>query len=372
MAPYPNSTASQPAASKSTTTPTTAATGPKLPTEGRDIITPSSITANPNPLEKMNTLAPDSSSTATPPADIPIPAGASNPHLLTILARYQAEAGQLTSAQQTLKQIDEWSNSHASSLSATQLDTFNSNRVETIAVLASQQYKQQLFATAQELWLQAINLTNTLKAPSERALAFASLARSLHDSNPIAAGSYFKRAEENARIINDPTLRATTLSALARDLAATDHSEQSRELFAQAKTTVVGLPNTPTRLVALSVVAQHFAEAGDTAVANTLLQEIDSAKIAAPPLAVIQHRLQTQGAIARNFARTGDPLTARTQLTATLGSAETLNQSDTQDDILLYLAQTLARMGDLQSADKIVTKLMKKYGISANPVKAPL
>ena len=38
----------------------------------------------------------------------------------------------------------------------------------------------------------------------------------------------------------------------------------------------------------------------------------------------------------------------------------------------VYKRQTLARMGDLQSADKIVTKLMKKYGISANPVKAPL
>ena len=320
----------------------------------------------------MNTLAPDSSSAATPPADFPIPADASNPLLLATLARYQAEIGQLTSAQQTLKQIDGWSTIHAASLSATQLDTFNSNRVATLAVLANQQYKQQLFSTAQELWLQAISLTNTVKAPSERALAFANLARSLHGSNPAAAGSYFKRAEENARIISDLTLRATTLSALARDLAATDRSEQSRELFAQAKATVAGLPNTPTRLVALSVVAQHFAEAGDTAVANALLQEIDGAKIAAPPLAVIQHRLQAQGAIARNLARTGDPLTARTQLTATLGLAETLNQSETRDDILLYLAQTLARMGDLQSADKIVAKIMKKYGISANPTKAPL
>jgi len=55
----------------------------------------------------------------------------------------------------------------------------------------------------------------------------------LHDSNTTATSDYFKRAEDNARTISNPALQAATLSALARDLAATGRPEQSREIFAQ-------------------------------------------------------------------------------------------------------------------------------------------
>lgn len=316
--------------------------------------------------------APDkSTAVTTPPTNTPPPARASNPRLLIGLARYQAEKGDLAAAQDTFKQLNGLSDSYVSNLPAEQVDAFTSTRVETMAVLANQEYKQKAFSVAQELWLQAINLTNNIKFSNERAVALASLARSLHSSNTATARTYFKRAEENARVIEDSALRATTLSVLARDLAATGRSDQSRELFAQAKTLVAELPNPTIRLIALSVVAQHLAEAGDTTTANSLLEQIDTIKIEAPPLAVIQHRLQAQGAIARDLARKGDP-SAKTQLMATLRSAETVAQPATRDAVLLYLAKTLVHAGDPKSADQIVAELLKKHGISTTTAKAQL
>lgn len=291
--------------------------------------------------------------------------------LLIKVARYQAETGELTIALQTVKQIEELSNASTNTLSPSQLDILNRGRVEAMTVLANQHYKQKVFSTAQDLWLQALNVTNAIKSLNERALAFASLARSIHNSNPTVADNYFKRAEDITRTINDPLLRTTTLSALARDLAATGRLEQSSKLFAEARVAIAYLPTALVRLTALSLVAQHFAEAGNTGIASNLLQEIDNAKIASP-LAITQYRLQTQGAIARNLNNTGDRLTAQTQLAALMDSTNALEPSATRDEILIYLAQMLAATGDVKAANAVVSKILVKNGFNPNATEAKL
>lgn len=267
--------------------------------------------------------------------------------------------GDVGAARQALNQLNNYFENHTQDFSSERLDAFNSTRVETIAVIANQQYKQKDISAAQESWLQAINLTNSLKASNERALAFSSLGRSLHSSNTATARNYFKRAEETVLLIDDPALRVTTLSTLARDLALTGRADQSRELFARVQTATAQLPNSLVRLIAMSVTAQHLAEAGDTAAAKNLLEVIARTNIASPPITLIEHRLQAQGAIAYHLARSGDAVTARTQFLTALDAAAPLQPLAARDKVLLYIAQKLGRTGDTKLAEHIVTQVLK-------------
>lgn len=287
------------------------------------------------------------------------PNALSDPNLINNLAKYKAVMGDVGAAQQALNQLNKLSEDYTKDFSSEQLDTFNSTRIETLAAVANQHYKQKQISTAQELWLQAINLTNSLKSSNERALAFSSLGRSLHSSNTATARNYFKRAEETALLISDPALRTTTLSTLARDLALTGRSDQSRELFARVQTATAALPNQLARLIAMSVTAQHLAEVGDATTAKSLLDEIDNANIASPPMALVEHRLQAQGAIAYHLARNGDPVTARTQFLATLDTAVSLQPTAARDKVLLYVAERLGRAGDTKLAEEIVTQVLR-------------
>ncbi len=299
------------------------------------------------------------------PVNIVPPTNTSDPYLLINLSRYRARTGALNIAKRNLDQATESLSTHSSHFSPEQLDAFNRTRVEIMAEIANQQYKRQEISAAQTLWLQSIKLTDMITSPKERVLAFSSIARYLHDSNTSAASDYFKRAEENARTIVDPIHRAMALGALARDLAATGRTDKSRELFAQATTTTTNQANAPNRQIALSAIAQYRAEAGESTFAQALLKEINSANIASPPLVLVQHRLQTQSAIAYNLALSGDIPTARTEFMAVQTSAVALSDPDTRDGVLLYLAQTLAHAGDLESANQIATEVLKKRGISS-------
>ncbi|HRF63966.1 MAG TPA: hypothetical protein PK708_13920 [Candidatus Competibacter sp.] len=293
-------------------------------------------------------------------------ANAKNTRLLIELADYEAETGDIAATTQYLSRLAELVDA-PSELRLEQLDAVNRARVEIMVAIASEQYKRKAFSAAQEQWVQAIKLTNAINSPSERALALASLAQSLHDSNTTATSDYFKRAEDNARTISNPALQAATLSALARDLAATGRPEQSREIFAQVGSLIANLPKVPSRLITVGAIAQHRAEAGDNTIAKSLLGEIDSAKVKTLPPVILQYRLQALSAIARNLALSGDILAARNEFMAILNSATALGDPDARDSTLLYLAKTLVSAGDPASADQIVAEVLKNRGVSDLP-----
>lgn len=301
--------------------------------------------------------------TATPPAAtalMPTVVTPDNARLMVEWVRYQAEIGDTTAALAMLSRVAELLEAQPNRFSAEQLDSINHARVVAMGAIAMEQHKEKAMTGAQDQWLQAARVTNVISSASERSLAYASLARSLNTSNAANAGDYFKRAGENARTIADPAARAVILSALGRDLAATGRTDQAGEIFAQVKNIVADLSTEPSHLIALSAVAQHLAEAGATVAAKNLLQQLAGIKVQAPPLAMIQHRLQAQSALARTLAVNGDASTARSEFTAVLSAAATIKDQTTRDATLLYLAQMLVRAGDLTSADRIVTDVMQK------------
>lgn len=306
-----------------------------------------------------------STSTATA-TTTPIPVTPDSIPLLVEWVRYQAEIGDTTAGSDTLGRITELLEAQPNRFSADQLDSINHDRVVAMGAIAVERYKEKAITAAQDQWLQAARVTNVISSASKRALAYASLARSLNTSNAANAGDYFKRAGENARTITDPAIRAVTLSALGRDLATTGRTEQAGEVFSQVKSIVADLSSQPSHLVALSAVAQHLAEAGATVAAKNLLQQLAGIKLRVPPLAMTQHRLQAQSALARILAVNGDPSAARSEFTAVLNEAMNIKDQTVRDTTLLYLAQMLVRSGDSTSADRIVAEVLQKRTTSAS------
>ncbi len=362
---------SGPGATAQTATGSTGGSGPGATAQTASVISNHNATApiasgaatdNQKQLIELNKLT---FSALTHAADQPS-TNAKNTRLLIELADYEAETGDIAATTKYLSRLAELVDA-PSELRLEQLDAVNRARVEIMVAIASEQYKRKAFSAAQEQWVQAIKLTNAINSPSERALALASLAQSLHDSNTTATSDYFKRAEDNARTISNPALQAATLSALARDLAATGRPEQSREMFAQVGSLIANLPKVPSRLITVGAIAQHRAEAGDNTIAKSLLGEIDSAKVKTLPPVVLQYRLQTLSAIARNLALDGDTLAARNEFMAILNSATALGDPDARDSALLYLAKTLVSAGDPVSADQIVAEVLKNRGVSDLP-----
>ena len=362
---------SGPGATAQTATGSTGGSGPGATAQTASVISNHNATVpiasgaatdNQKQLIELNKLT---FSALTHAADRPS-ANAKNTRLLIELADYEAETGDIAATTQYLSRLAELVDA-PSELQLEQLDAVNRARVEIMVAIASKQHKRKAFSAAQEQWVQAIKLTNAINSPSERALALTSLAQSLHDSNTTATSDYFKRAKDNARTISDPAVRATTLSILARDLAATGRPEQSREMLAQVGSLVANLPKVPSRLITVGAIAQHRAEAGDNTVAKSLLGEIDSAKVKTLPPVVLQYRLQTLSAIARNLALDGDTLAARNEFMAILNSATALGDPDARDSALLYLAKTLVSAGDPVSADQIVAEVLKNRGVSDLP-----
>ncbi len=362
---------SRPGATVQTATGSTSGSGPSATAQTASVIGNHDATApiasgaatdDQKQLIELNKLT---FSALTHAADRPS-ANAKNTRLLIELADYEAETGDIAATTQYLSRLVELVDA-PNELRPEQLDAVNRARVEIMVAIASEQHKRKAFSAAQEQWVQAIKLTNAINSPSERALALTSLAQSLHDSNTTATGDYFKRAKDNARTISDPAVRATTLSILARDLAATGRPEQSREVLAQVGSLIANLPKVPSRLITVGAIAQHRAEAGDNTVAKSLLGEIDSAKVKTLPPVVLQYRLQTLSAIARNLALDGDTLAARNEFMAILNSATALGDPDARDSALLYLAKTLVSAGDPVSADQIVAEVLKNRGVSDLP-----
>lgn len=362
---------SGPGATAQTATGSTSGSGPGATAQTASVISNHNATApiasgaatdNQKQLIELNKLT---FSALTHAADQPS-TNAKNTRLLIGLADYEAETGDIAATTQYLNRLVELVDA-PNELRPEQLDAVNRARVEIMVTIASEQYKRKAFFAAQEQWVQAIKLTNAINSPSERALALASLAQSLHDSNTTATSDYFKRAEDNARTISNPALQAATLSALARDLAATGRPEQSREMFAQVGSLIANLPKVPSRLITVGAIAQHRAEAGDNTIAKSLLGEIDSAKVKTLPPVVLQYRLQALSAIARNLALSGDILAARNEFMAILNSATALGDPDVRDSTLLYLAKTLVSAGDPASADQIVAEVLKNRGVSDLP-----
>lgn len=282
---------------------------------------------------------------------------ARDPQLLTSLALYQLEVGDLPATIRSIERAVEVLGAEHSNLPSAQLDAFNRQQVDIRAGIASQYYRRQEPATAQTHWLRATNLANSIVTLGERAQTFSSLARTLHEVQASTAKDYFNRAIETARTIPDPSSKALAFGAIARDLAHTSRLEQSQDWFVQAAAAVSTIQDRPSRLIALAALAQQRAEAGDTAAAHALLTQIDN-EIAADgdtlPPDLNQYRAKARSALALSRVAGGDRVLARTDFAAALSQTQQLPDPTMRADALLYLARDIAAAGDRDAAAKLV------------------
>lgn len=324
--------------------------------------TGTTITVHLLDLDKVALALSVPSKTAKPSA---IAAKISNSQLLIDLARYQAETGDLSAAGQSLERASELLEKiKHDNPTAILPDAVSRNRTEILATIAYQHHQRQALSLAQSEWYQAMNLANTIVAPSERAQAFANIARTLQGSAPATAGSYFNRAVDSARILNDSVARAITLGAIARDLTDSGQFQQAEDLFAQVTAAIVTIADSKMRMTTQCIIAKYRAEAGDNTVARTLLEQIASqSKKIGSRLECDRHQADTQSAIARNLAKSGDILSARAEFAAALDRVVKLKDPEARASAMLYLARNLAAGGDLESAARIVAVALQDSGI---------
>lgn len=340
-------------------TPPRVSTGTAAPTSGGSAPPPATPPeTGPKPLLDVSKLA----------LVTPVPGGtgasgkmvrpaARDPQLLTGLALYQLETGDLPATIRSIEQAVEVLGAEHSNLSSVQLDAFNRQQVDIRAGIASQYFRRQEPATAQNHWFRATNLANSIVTPSERAQTFSSLARTLHEVQASTAKDYFNRAIETARTIPDPSSKALTFGAIARDLAHTSRLEQSQDWFVQAAAAASTIQDRPSRLIALVALARQRAEAGDTAAAHALLTQIDNDIAAggdALPPEFNQYRAKARSALALSRVAGGDRVLARTDFATALNQTQQLPDPTMRADALLYLARDIAAAGDRDAAAKLV------------------
>ncbi|MFZ1325465.1 MAG: hypothetical protein WAT67_05480 [Candidatus Contendobacter sp.] len=279
------------------------------------------------------------------------PAAVPTPQLLVGLARYQAEAGDEVGADISLDRAIEMTGS--SQPPTALLDGLTRQRIETLAMIARQYHQRQDSSAAQAKWYRAINLANTVTTPSERAQAFSGIARTLHDAS---ADTYFERAAENARAVNDPSTKVRVLSVLARDLASAGRTKQAAELFTQALALADKVKDEKSRSIALGTIAKAHAEAGDSLAAANLLARMVSQpqqKSMALPLELEWQRIDAQSAMARHLVSGGNIPAAQAEFTTALSQIMQLENSEARAAARLYLATQLAAAGDRESAAQL-------------------
>lgn len=316
-------------------------------------------------LINFNKVVLDSSASTKTPNSAQTMAATGRLHLLIALAHYQVEIGDLTIATQSLEHANTLLEEVKRSDPKTTLpDTINRNRAEIMAAIAYRYYKKKDSSSAQVQWHGAMELANNIVAPNERAQAFASIGRTLQETTPATADSYLNRATNSARAISDPAIRAIALSAIASDLSHLDQSQQAKTLFAQVATDISSITDTDKRLVVQCAVARYYAEAGDNALSQELLKQIaGQSKKADVLLECDYQQADARSAIARNLAKSGDALNAQKEFTAVLDQIVRFQDTETRARAMLYLARSLAEVGDFESAARIAAAALHGSGI---------
>lgn len=285
------------------------------------------------------------------------PAAVPTPQLLADLARYQAEAGDEVGAEISLDRAIEMI--RGSQPPTALLDGLIRQRIETLAMIARQYHQRQDSSAAQAKWYRAINLASTVTTPSERAQAFSGIARTLHDAS---TDTYFERAAENARAVNDPSAKVRVLSVLARDLASVGRTQQGAELFTQALALVDKVKDEKSRSIALGTIAKAHAEAGDSLAAANLLARMVSQpqqKSTVLPLELERQRIDAQSAMARHLVSGGNIPAAQAEFTTALSQMMQLENAEARAAARLYLAAQLAAAGDRESAAQLAADTLQ-------------
>lgn len=285
------------------------------------------------------------------------PAAVPTPQLLADLARYQAETGDEVGAEISLDRAIEMI--RGSQPPTALLDGLIRQRIETLAMIARQYHQRQDSSAAQAKWYRAINLASTVTTPSERAQAFSGIARTLHDAS---TDTYFERAAENARAVNDPSAKVRVLSVLARDLASVGRTQQGAELFTQALALVDKVKDEKSRSIALGTIAKAHAEAGDSLAAANLLARMVSQpqqKSTVLPLELERQRIDAQSAMARHLVSGGNIPAAQAEFTTALSQMMQLENAEARAAARLYLAAQLAAAGDRESAAQLAADTLQ-------------
>ncbi len=321
------------------------------------------ISISPPLTPRTETSAPNA---ATAPATSP--QQTLSPQLTAALALYHLAAGDKAATERDLKLLDSLISGTAThTLSNETFDTLNRQRAQALAGLAQSSEPAQAAAN-RERWSRALTLSSLISAPSPRAQALAILAHSLYGQDARAASAYFNQAITIANTITDSAARAEAFSAIARELADTGQLRLADELFAQASDTARSI-EPPRQSIVFAVIAKHRAEAGDSAIAQALLDQIAQqwpasppwSNLAALPAELIRYRLETLGAMARNRAAGGNYELARSEFNQAVRQTAALADPEQRALVQLYLARNMVLAGDDISAAQLLATVLSEW-----------
>ncbi len=275
----------------------------------------------------------------------------SDTQVLANLAFYQLATGELGEAAKTLDRITLALS--ANDASAKPADRLLYDAAIMRAGLASAYAKRNDMTTANSQWRRANLLADSIAAPEFRAMAYSGLAHALHETPQLTAQKdYLNLATATAaRSAGEPLARVDLLSTLARDSALTGQRQQAGTFFEKAKATAKKIKDPVTQPVAQSILAQHFAEAGETETAAAILA---SSTQSGTSDAASYHRVEALAALALGHFQQGKMQEAQADVTAAMTQSSSLIDPVERTASLIALARTIFNTGDPATAKQII------------------
>ncbi len=289
------------------------------------------------------------SASTTDPAALAV---SSDPRVLTSLAFYRFDTGDLSTTAKLLDRVTLRLNDKTAAPAAGGTDHLQRDAVQLRAALAAEFAQRNESDSAQTHWKRATRIADTLPAGAQQAIAFASLGRARQAHPTLAATKeYFQLAKVAAdRSTATPLAQVDVLSTVARELTLSGQAPAARDLFAKATAAITRIPERRTQIAAQALLAQRLAEAGDLTAATTVLA-------AATDPAPLAQRVTAIAALALERAKQGAVAQAQTELNAAIAQAGALADPVERSETFIFIARHLAQAGNSAAAEQIIAAL---------------
>jgi tetratricopeptide (TPR) repeat protein len=286
---------------------------------------------------------------ATDPAVLAVK---SDPRVLTSLAFYRLDSGDLGTAAKLLDRVTLRLNDKTTAPTAAAPDQLQRDAAQLRAALAGQFAQRNDLDSAQSQWKRANRIAEAISAAAPQALAYGSLGRINHAYPALAAAKdYFQLATTAAgRTAATPLLQVEVLSTLARELTQAGRAPAARELFNQATAATRQIQERSAQVTAQALLAQRFAEAGDLGAATTALA-------AAADPAPLAQRVTAVAALGLALAQRGDTAQAQIDFNAAIAQAGALPDAVERSETFIFIARQLVQAGNSAAAEQIIAAL---------------
>ncbi|MBK1642482.1 hypothetical protein CKO12_11455 [Chromatium okenii] len=317
-------------------------TGTATPMTGSQAAAPFAVTLPPAATVR-------GSASTTDPAALAV---SSDPRVLTSLAFYRFDTGDLSTTAKLLDRVTLRLNDKTAAPAAGGTDHLQRDAVQLRAALAAEFAQRNESDSAQTHWKRATRIADTLPAGAQQAIAFASLGRARQAHPTLAATKeYFQLAKVAAdRSTAAPLAQVDVLSTVARELTLSGQAPAARDLFAKATAAITRIPERRTQIAAQALLAQRLAEAGDLTAATTVLA-------AAADPAPLAQRVTAVAALALERAKQGAVAQAQTEFNAAIAQAGALADPVERSETFIFIARHLAQAGNSAAAEQIIAAL---------------